>query len=128
MDKYYRQALSTGGRTVETKPKAPRAPKQVTVHDYQFFPPLLRDLQERETAYFRKEIWYKVPLPEGGDEDLSEREAERDLEQKEIDDATPLTEEEQDKKAVLAEQGFLNWNRRDFQQFINGSAKHGRSN
>ncbi|KAI9860425.1 MAG: hypothetical protein M1813_006083 [Trichoglossum hirsutum] len=127
MDKYYRQALSTGGRTVDTKPKAPRAPKQVAVHDYQFFPPLLRDLQERETAYFRKEIGYKVPLPEG-DEDLSEREAERDLEQKEIDDATPLTEEEQDKKAALAEQGFLNWNRRDFQQFINGSARHGRSN
>ncbi|KAH0542035.1 hypothetical protein FGG08_003499 [Glutinoglossum americanum] len=127
MDKYYRQALSTGGRTVDPKPKAPRAPKQVTVHDYQFFPPLLRDLQERETAFFRKEIGYKVPLPEG-DEDLSEREAERDLEQKEIDDATPLTEEEQEKKAALAEQGFLNWNRRDFQQFINGSAKHGRSN
>ncbi|KAI9768848.1 MAG: hypothetical protein M1840_004662 [Geoglossum simile] len=127
MDKYYRQALSTGGRTVDTKPKAPRAPKQVVVHDYQFFPPHLRDLQERETAYFRKEIGYKVPLREG-DDDLSEREAERDLEQNEIDDATPLTEEEQEKKAQLAEQGFLNWNRRDFQQFINGSAKHGRSN
>merc|ERR1711939_480324 len=37
MDKYYRQALSTGGRVADTKPKAPRAPKQVTVHDYQFF-------------------------------------------------------------------------------------------
>jgi len=128
MDKYYRQALSTGGRTAEQKPKAPRAPKQIQVHDYQFFPPVLRDLQERETAYFRKEIGYKVPLAEGEDGDLSEREAERDLEQKEIDDATPLTEEEQEMKQHYAEEGFINWNRRDFQQFINGAARHGRNN
>lgn len=126
MDKYYKQALSTGGRTADTKPKAPRAPKQVTVHDYQFFPPLLRDLQDRETAYHRKEIGYKVPLPEGADEDLSDREAERALDQAEIDNATPLTEEEQELKQELSQQGFAEWNRRDFQQFINGSAKYGR--
>ena len=128
MDKYYRQALSTGGRTADIKPKAPRAPKQVQVHDYQFFPPLLRDLQERETAWFRKEIGYKIPLTDRDDMDESDKEAERELEQKEIDDATPLTEEEQEQKAVMSEQGFIHWNRRDFQQFINGSAKHGRHN
>lgn len=126
MDKYYKQALSTGGRVADTKPKAPRAPKQVTVHDYQFFPPALRDLQDRETAYHRKEIGYKVPLPEGPDEELSDREAERALDQAEIDNATPLTEEEQEEKQRLSHQGFGDWNRRDFQQFINGSAKYGR--
>jgi SWI/SNF-related matrix-associated actin-dependent regulator of chromatin subfamily A member 5 len=126
MDKYYKQALSTGGRVADTKPKAPRAPKQVTVHDYQFFPPTLRDLQDRETAYHRKEIGYKVPLPEGADEDLSDREAERALDQAEIDNATPLTEEEQEEKQRLSQQGFADWNRRDFQQFVNGSAKYGR--
>jgi SWI/SNF-related matrix-associated actin-dependent regulator of chromatin subfamily A member 5 len=126
MDKYYKQALSTGGRTADTKPKAPRAPKQITVHDYQFFPGMLRDLQDRETAYHRKEIGYKVPLPEGPDEDLSEREAERALDQEEIDNATPLTEEEQEEKQRLSQQGFADWNRRDFQQFVNGSAKYGR--
>lgn len=128
MDKYYRQALSTGGRTADNKPKAPRAPKQVQVHDYQFFPPQLRDLQDRETAWFRKEIGYKVPLPDHEDMDEDDKEAERALEQREIDDATPLTEEEQEKKATMSEQGFGHWNRRDFQQFINGSAKHGRHN
>ncbi|KAG0645719.1 ISWI chromatin-remodeling complex ATPase ISW2 [Hyphodiscus hymeniophilus] len=127
MDKYYKQALSTGGRTADTKPKAPRAPKQVPVHDYQFFPPLLRDLQDRETAFHRKEIGYKVPLPDGTDEDLSEREAERNLDQEEIDNATPLTEEEQEEKQRLSTEGFADWNRRDFQQFVNGSAKYGRS-
>lgn len=128
MDKYYRQALSTGGRTADNKPKAPRAPKQVQIHDYQFFPPQLRDLQDRETAWFRKEIGYKVPLPDHEDMDEDDKEAERALEQREIDDATPLTEEEQEKKAIMSEQGFGHWNRRDFQQFINGSAKHGRHN
>lgn len=128
MDKYYRQALSTGGRTADNKPKAPRAPKQVQIHDYQFFPPQLRDLQDRETAWFRKEIGYKVPLPDREDMDEDEKEAERALEQREIDDATPLIEEEQEKKAIMSEQGFGHWNRRDFQQFINGSAKHGRNN
>jgi SWI/SNF-related matrix-associated actin-dependent regulator of chromatin subfamily A member 5 len=126
IDKYYKQALHTGGRTAEAKPKAPRAPKQVPVHDYQFYPPRLRDLQDRETAYYRKEIGYKVPLPEGDDENLSEREAERALDQQEIDNATPLTEEEQEEKQKLAQQGFGDWNRRDFQQFINGSGRYGR--
>lgn len=128
MDKYYKQALSTGGRTADTKPKAPRAPKQVTVHDYQFFPPALRDLQDRETAYHRKEIGYKVPLPEGGDDEVSDREAEQALDQSEIDNATPLTEEEKEEKERLSLEGFGDWNRRDFQQFVNGSAKYGRTN
>ncbi|TVY30562.1 ISWI chromatin-remodeling complex ATPase, partial [Lachnellula hyalina] len=126
MDKYYKQALSTGGRTADAKPKAPRAPKQVTVHDYQFFPGMLRDLQDRETAFHRKEIGYKVPLPDGEEADLTDREAERCLDQAEIDNATPLTEEEQEEKQRLSQQGFADWNRRDFQQFVNGSAKFGR--
>lgn len=126
MDKYYKQALSTGGRTADTKPKAPRAPKQVPVHDYQFFPIALKDLQDRETAYHRKEIGYKVPLPEGPEEELPDREAERALNQAEIDNATPLTEKESAEKQKLSKQGFSDWNRRDFQQFINASAKYGR--
>ncbi|OJJ82900.1 putative SNF2 family helicase/ATPase [Aspergillus glaucus CBS 516.65] len=127
IDKYYRQALATGGRTADPKPKVPRAPKQIAVHDWQFFPPGLQELQEKETAYFHKEIGYKAQLPDGPEEELSEREAERDLEQQEIDNAVSLTEDEQAKKAKMSEEGFSTWNRRDFQQFINGSAKFGRN-
>lgn len=128
MDKYYRAALMTGGRTADTKPKIPRAPKQIAVHDYQFFPPRLQELQDKETAIFRKQNQIKAPLAEGIDEDLADREAEQELDQKEIDDAEPLTEEEQEEKSALAERGFGEWNRRDFQQFINGSARYGRTN
>ena len=128
IDKYYRQALATGGPKAEPKPKAPRAPKQINIHDWQFFPPELRDLQDKETAYFHKEIGYKALLPDGPDEDLEDREAERELEQTTIDNAEPLTEAEKERKEAMSDQGFGDWNRRDFQQFINGSAKYGRTN
>lgn len=128
MDKYYRQALSTGGRTADNKPKAPRAPRQIQIHDYQFFPPALRLLQERETAWFRKEIGYKAPLPDDEEMDEAQKESERDLEQREIDNAEPLNEKELAQKEEMSQQGFADWNRRDFQQFINGSARYGRKN
>ncbi|EJT80191.1 ISWI chromatin-remodeling complex ATPase ISW2 [Gaeumannomyces tritici R3-111a-1] len=127
VDKYYRQAIyGHTGAPKEAKPKAPRAPKQYHIQDYQFFPPELRDLQDRETAYYRKEIGYKVPLPDGEDSDLAEREAEQAQEQQEIDNAVPLTEEEQERKQQLSQEGFFEWNRRDFQQFVNGCHKFGR--
>ncbi|PWI75874.1 chromatin remodelling complex ATPase chain ISW1 [Purpureocillium lilacinum] len=126
MDKYFRQAMFPNPKA-DAKPKAPRAPKQVPVHDYQFYPPRLRDLQDRETAFYRKEIGYKIPLADGDEETLSEREAERALDQQEIDNATPLTEEEKQEKEELSDQGFGHWNKRDFQQFVNGSGKYGRT-
>ena len=127
MDKYYRQALATGGRTTEPKPKVPRAPKQVAIHDWQFYPPELQELQDKETAFFHKEIGYQAVLPDGPEEELSDREAERELEQHQIDNAMPLTDEERDRKLAMSERGFGQWNRRDFQQFINGSARFGRT-
>ncbi|KAK6438052.1 chromatin remodeling complex Adenosinetriphosphatase [Oleoguttula sp. CCFEE 5521] len=126
MDKYYRTALMTGGRTVDTKPKIPRAPRQQAMHDYQFFDPRLGDLQEKETAWFRKENKLQAPLAEGDDEDLEARLEDQALEQKLIDEAEPLTEAETAEKEQLATQGFGEWNKRDFQQFISGSAKYGR--
>ncbi|KAH7011914.1 SWI/SNF family of DNA-dependent ATPase [Ilyonectria destructans] len=126
MDKYFRQTMYPNPKA-DAKPKAPRAPKQVPVHDYQFYPSRLRDLQDRETAFYRKEIGYKVPLPDGEEDTLSDREAERALDQQEIDDATALNDEEREEKDKLSNQGFGDWNKRDFQQFVNGSGKYGRS-
>lgn len=128
MDKYYRQALQTGGRTEAKHQRMPRAPKQVSIHDYQFFPPKLAELQDKETAWYRKENNLKAPLPEGSDEDLETREADQQLAQQEIDNAEPLTEEEKAEKERLTNKGFPEWNKRDFQQFLNGSAKYGRTN
>ncbi|KAF2170306.1 hypothetical protein M409DRAFT_19908 [Zasmidium cellare ATCC 36951] len=126
MDKYYRNALMTGGPRPEPKPKVPRAPKQMAMHDYQFFSPRLGDLQDKETAWFRKENGIKAPLADGDDDTLDQRLQDQELEQSNIDNAEPLTEEEIAEKEQLANDGFGDWNKRDFQQFINGSAKYGR--
>ena len=128
IDKYYRMALSQATKPKEDKPKVPRAPKQVNIHDWQFFPEQLSLLQDKETAHHHKEIGYKVPLKEDGDKSLSDREADRDLDQEDIDNAVPLTDDEVVKKEAMQKQGFGAWNRRDFQQFVNGSARYGRHN
>ncbi|KAF1825395.1 chromatin remodelling complex ATPase chain ISW1 [Dissoconium aciculare CBS 342.82] len=127
MDKYYRNALMTGGPRPDPKPKVPRAPRQMAMHDYQFFSPRLGDLQERETAWFRKENGIKAPLADGDEDTLEQRQQDQELEQSTIDQAEPLTEEEIAEKEQLGEGGFGEWNKRDFQQFINGSAKYGRN-
>lgn len=43
-------------------PQAPRPPKQPNVQDFQFFPPRLFELLEKEILYYRKTIGYKVCL------------------------------------------------------------------
>jgi SWI/SNF-related matrix-associated actin-dependent regulator of chromatin subfamily A member 5 len=126
IDNYYRQVLTQNSKQTEPKPKAPRAPKQVNIQEHQFYPARLVELQERETAYFRKQQGYKVPLPDGDDDDLVAREAERDAEQNAVDEAEPLTEAEIEEKQQLAEQGFSSWSRKDFLTFIQLSAKYGR--
>jgi len=47
-------------------------------------------------------------------------------EQRKIDEADELTEEEQDEKEDLLTQGFTNWSKRDFNQFIRLHEKYGR--
>ncbi|KAI7705049.1 chromatin remodelling complex ATPase chain ISW1, partial [Hortaea werneckii] len=128
MDKYYRNALMTGGPRPDPKPKVPRAPKQQAMHDYQFFDSRLGFLQDKETAWFRKENNLKAPLADGEEDTLEQRTADQELEQQAIDEAEPLTEKEQAEKEKLTNEGFGEWNKRDFQQFVNGSAKYGRNN
>lgn len=120
VDAYFREAL----RVSEPKaPKAPRPPKQPIVQDFQFFPPRLFELLDQEIYYFRKTVGYKVPKnPElGSDAGKIQRE-----EQRKIDDAEPLTEEEVVEKEKLLTQGFTNWTKRDFNQFIKANEKYGR--
>uniref|UniRef100_A0A2K6DPF6 SNF2 related chromatin remodeling ATPase 1 n=1 Tax=Macaca nemestrina TaxID=9545 RepID=A0A2K6DPF6_MACNE len=119
VDAYFREAL----RVSEPKiPKAPRPPKQPNVQDFQFFPPRLFELLEKEILYYRKTIGYKVPRnPDIPNPALAQRE-----EQKKIDGAEPLTPEETEEKEKLLTQGFTNWTKRDFNQFIKANEKYGR--
>ncbi|XP_014676572.1 PREDICTED: SWI/SNF-related matrix-associated actin-dependent regulator of chromatin subfamily A member 5-like [Priapulus caudatus] len=120
VDAYFRDAL----RVNEPKaPKAPRPPKQPNVQDYQFFPPRLFELLDKEIYWFRKSIGYRVPRnPDmGSDAPRVQKE-----EQKRIDEAEPLTEEEIAEKESLLNEGFTSWSKRDFNQFIKANEKYGR--
>ena len=66
---------------------------------------------------------FKVPKnPDLG----SDAEKIRKEEQKKTDQAEPLTEEEQAEKEELLKQGFTNWSKRDFNQFIKANERFGR--
>ncbi|KRZ80198.1 putative global transcription activator SNF2L1, partial [Trichinella papuae] len=123
IDAYFRDALRPH---VEPKaPKAPRPPKQPQIQDFHFYPPRLLHLCEREVYYYRKTIGYKVPLMQ----DLPPEEAlkRQEDEQRKIDEAVPLTEEELAEKEQLLHCGFSNWSRREFNQFIKANEKYGRN-
>ncbi|KAG9509927.1 putative global transcription activator SNF2L1, partial [Fragariocoptes setiger] len=120
VDAYFREAL----RVSEPRaPKAPRPPKQPNVQDFQFFPPRLFELLDKEIYFYRKTVGYKVPKnPDlGADAAKVQRE-----EQKKIDESEALTEEELQEKEELLNDGFTNWTRRDFNQFIKANERYGR--
>jgi len=120
VDAYFREAL----RVNEPKtPKAPRPPKQPNIQDFQFFPPRLFELLDKEIYAFRKSIGYKVPK---NLEATADEERERKEEQTRINQAQALDEVELAEKEELLAQGFTNWTKRDFQQFIKANEKHGR--
>jgi hypothetical protein len=93
------------------------------VQDFQFFPPRLFELLDQEIYHYRKTVGYKVPRnPELGAEAAKvQRE-----EQRKIDEAEQLTDEEQAEKESLLTQGFISWTKRDFNQFIKANEKYGR--
>ena len=79
---------------------------------------LMRTCQQKE---------HNIPatLRDAPDVPAEELEAEREAEQKKIDEAVPLTEDELAEKEQLISQGFENWSRRDFQQFVRALENHG---
>lgn len=126
IDMYYKDVLHTGGRTTQDK-RYPKQPRQPNVFDHQFYPIKLQELFDKETAYFRKQVGFKVSLPEGPASTLAEREASQQLQQLEIKNSRPLTEEDEAEKQELLQQGFVSWTRRDFTAFIQACAKYGRN-
>uniref|UniRef100_A0A158PBN4 Global transcription activator SNF2L1 n=1 Tax=Angiostrongylus cantonensis TaxID=6313 RepID=A0A158PBN4_ANGCA len=123
VDAYFREAMRQG-QPVEKQSRAPR-PKQPAVFDFQFYPPRLMELLDRETYHYRKTIGYKAEKPkECGPKEAEKRQKE---EQRLIDTAEPLTEEEQIEKNELLTHGLANWSKRDFTAFIRANEKFGRN-
>jgi len=122
VDAYFKEALRTGANEPKAH-KAPRPPKQPIVQDFQFFPSRLFELLDQEIYHYRKSVGYKVPLnPDlGSDAKRVQKE-----EQKKIDEAEELSEDEQQEKEDLLKEGFNSWSKRDFNQFIRLNEKYGR--
>ena len=81
--------------------QAPRPPKQPNVQDFQFFPPRLFEILDKEIYFYRKSIGYRVPRnPELG----NDAERVRKEEQAKIDEAEVLNDEEIAEKDDLLKQ------------------------
>ncbi|KAM9994213.1 hypothetical protein ACTFIZ_005515 [Dictyostelium cf. discoideum] len=91
-------------------------PKQTPIYDFQFYPPRLTQLYEKENeAYNKKVEWYdqkdKGELPE----------------EEEEPDFGDLSKEEQDlKERLIKTGGFGDWSKTDFRTFIRGCELYGR--
>ncbi|KAJ4469035.1 SNF2 family N-terminal domain-containing protein [Lentinula edodes] len=129
VDNYFKDTLRAGPSKIEKGPKLPKAPKQVTIQDFQFFPPELSVLQERELAVHKRlngiPATVREPTAEDTADTLAELEIERQQEQEFIDTAEPLVDSEIALKESYLEHGFPNWSRRDFQQFVKGLEAYG---
>ncbi|EMG45637.1 ISW1 ISWI chromatin-remodeling complex ATPase ISW1 [Candida maltosa Xu316] len=131
VDTYYRDVFNAGNKSssaATTSRSGPKPPKQLNIYDHQFYPVKVLELYELEKNYYRKQINYVVPeRPSDGKTTDAMLEYDRKLEQEEIDNSRPLTEEEKQLKEDLMKQGFSNWNRRDFHHFISVCTKYGRN-
>jgi len=127
VDSYFKETMRAGPSKTEKAPKLPRAPKQISLQDFQFFPPKLAELQERELAVYKRlnEIPATLRELQGEDDTPEKLEAERQAAQEFIDTAEALTEDEIQEKEELIAQGFEDWSRRDFQQFVRALESYG---
>ncbi|WWD08624.1 hypothetical protein V865_006737 [Kwoniella europaea PYCC6329] len=125
-------ANKRGGKNLIWIEPAKRKEKQlfdrpVNINDFQFYPPRLVELQNKEFDAHRKSLNYVVPSREPEEGETPEQvEAERAEEQERINNAEPLTEEEAAEKDTLVGEGFPDWQRRHYQAFVRGVEKFGR--
>ena len=54
VDSYFKETMRAGPSKTEKPAKIPRAPKQIQMQDFQFFPPRLAELQEQEMAAHKR--------------------------------------------------------------------------
>ncbi|CAI5993861.1 unnamed protein product [Closterium sp. NIES-64] len=117
---YYRQAMRMGPPS-QPKSKEARLPKMPVLHDFQFFN------TARLSELFDKEAKAKLQALE---RQAAKKEAKEGGEPFEEEDEQPiltLTDEEQEEKLTLLNQGFKSWTRKDFNQFLRLCEKYGRA-
>lgn len=137
VDNYYKDVLKNPAGNKGAPPSKVKQPKVYHVQDHQFFSQELKDLLEREQLAYKRSVGYAYSIDDFGDsdEDFLNSSDEKDdmpreerlkLEQKKIQEAEPLTEDETKRKEQLLLEAFASWSRRDFTNYIHACAKYGR--
>lgn len=129
IDGYYKDVLQTG--RVST-PAQPRMPKPHAFHSHQLLPPQLKIIYEKERMWTAKKTGYVPTLDDvkttyGDIEDETEQKQKLVLLKLSVNNAQPLTEEEENDKSELETEGFTNWGKNEFRKFISLSGKYGRN-
>ncbi|UYV80458.1 SMARCA5 [Cordylochernes scorpioides] len=98
--------------------KKPRYPE---MSYFKMYPKELEVLKAKETNYYLRSTEYQIEVPDDADEQTLEEIAQK---QQSIDNAEPLTEEEELKKAELLKEGFSTWNKREYMAFFKAIRKY----
>eukprot|EP00656_Telonema_subtile_P050797 TRINITY_DN6671_c0_g1_i3.p1 TRINITY_DN6671_c0_g1~~TRINITY_DN6671_c0_g1_i3.p1 ORF type:complete len:820 (+),score=195.20 TRINITY_DN6671_c0_g1_i3:64-2523(+) len=116
-DQYFRSAMSK-----EAGAKVPKLPKMPATYDFQFYNShRLNELIEIEkTAILTK---HQRTLEAQSRADAAAAEAEAPV----LDDIRELTEAEQEEKERLLSEGFQDWSKRDFNNYVRACEKFGRA-
>nr|KAJ3419813.1 hypothetical protein HK105_006470 [Polyrhizophydium stewartii] len=131
VDHYYRSVAQVSS----SRATSSRAPRLKTINtfvhlhsdqEYQFYPPRLLELQEKEKYALWRSSNYKPTRNDTNEADDALAEKWVQEEEQRVENAEPLTEEEIAEKELLAQQGFESWTKRDFQAFCKANEKHGR--
>ncbi|CCD25527.1 chromatin-remodeling ATPase ISW1 NDAI_0F02090 [Naumovozyma dairenensis CBS 421] len=134
VDGYYKDVLQTGGRS--STPSHTRMPKLHYFSSHQLQPVQLKVLYEKERLWNAKKARYIPTMDDfksvfGNEDSLSEtedvKEQKLNMLRLSVENAQPLTEEEERLKAEWEVQGFTNWNKIEFRKFVNASGKYGRN-
>lgn len=129
VDGYYKDVLQTGRASTPSHPKMPRPH---AFYSHQLQPPQLKALYEKERMWTAKKTGYVPNLDDvkttyGEMLDEAEKGQKLELLKLSVNNAQPLTEEEEKLKVEWESEGFTNWSKTEFRKFISASGKYGRN-
>lgn len=123
IDSYFKDALSAGSK--DKKEKVPRYRKTPQISSWQFFPPELTPILEKQMFYYYKQNNIEKKIVEF--RDFEDPDIECAVVNESIRKAKPLTEDEIAERDELLQKGFIQWKKQDFYAFLRANEQFGRN-
>lgn len=129
IDGYYKDVLQTGKPATPSNPRMPRAHPY---YSHQLQHPQLKIIYEKERFWNAKKAGYTPNMDDvkttyGDITDEKEKEQKLEILKLSVNNAQPLTEEEEKSKAEWEGEGYTSWSKTEFRKFITASGKYGRN-